>query len=421
MIEPLASTMLPDGVVVERLVSHPRLPLVAGVDAARPAVHVWRWESAGLTHVATVGEDADAYGDAFGWDRMRLVPSAAWHPERALLVVNGLGGLVLWEPDGVTTPGWAMPLADADAAGGDVAFTPDGATLLVSGYDTATTVCLATGAIGSTLGWDTGFAVWPGGRLALSYISDQGATHGLFTRIEPATGQRSIVDRALLLDVDGYETPVVSPDGRYFAIRGNAYAQTLQVFEMPGLQLVLSSTLMDESPDFPYPPEWLSELHSWSRHNIAFGDLDTVWVGTPHGTLVALDVTRAEGITYELPGSAPVTALAGGTGGVLVVATGTGRLHLFPDGSGRTAAPSWDATTTDAVQGFLTTTADVPDDAVGGDCDLDELLERLTTTDGVNVWQPGDMDQITEVDDTAPTWLKIHAFMKTGLGKDSEP
>ncbi|MBL0885726.1 hypothetical protein [Myceligenerans indicum] len=415
MIEPLASAVLPDGVVVERLVPHPRFPLVAGVDAARPAVHVWRWESAGLTHVATVGGDSDGYGDTFGWDRMRLVPSAAWHPERALLAVNGSGGLVLWEPDGVTTPGWALPEADADTAGGDVAFTPDGATLLVSGYDASTTICLATGAVGSAPGWDTGSAVWPGGRLALSYVSNQGATHGLFTRIDPATGRRNIVDRALLLDVDGYETPVVSPDGRYFAIRGNAYAQTLQVFEMPGLQLVLSTTLMDESPGIPYPPEWLSELASWSRHNIAFGDPGTVWVGTPHGTLVALDVARSEGTTHELPGNAPVTALAGGTGGVLVVATGAGRLHLFPDGSGRTAAPSWDATATDVVQDFLATTTDAPDDTVGGD--LDELLEQLTTTDGMNVWRPEDLDQLTEVDDIAPTWLKIHAFMNASLGK----
>ncbi|MBE1876772.1 hypothetical protein [Myceligenerans pegani] len=379
-IEPLAGATLPDGVVVERLVPHPRLPWVAGLDAARTTVHVWGWESGDLTCVATVGEDA--YGDAPGWDRMRLVPSAAWHPERALLVVNGSDGLAWWAPDGATTPGWAPPVADDDGAGGDVAFTPDGATLLVSGYERSTTIRLATGDVGSSPGWDTGFSVWPGGRLALSYVSDQSATHGLFTRIDPATGRRSVVDRALLLDVDGYETPVVSPDGRYVAIRGNAYGQTLQVFEMPSLRLVLSTTLMDESPGFPYPPEWLAELHSWSRHDIAFGDPGTVWVGTPHGTLVALDVARAEAVAHELPDGAPVTALAGGAGGVLVVATGGGSLRLFPDGSDRTAAPSWEATATGVVQDFLATTAEVPDDAAGDDGDLDEFLERLTTTDG---------------------------------------
>ncbi|PPK67451.1 hypothetical protein CLV40_107115 [Actinokineospora auranticolor] len=41
---------------IERLVAHPGLPLVAGVDVDRPAVHVW--DSTDLRHLDTIGADA---------------------------------------------------------------------------------------------------------------------------------------------------------------------------------------------------------------------------------------------------------------------------------------------------------------------------------------------------------------------------
>jgi hypothetical protein len=65
--------------VVERLVCHGRLPLVAGLDVARPAVHVWRVEPDGLHRLAVIGADVAGY-PAEVWKRYGLVPSVAWHP-----------------------------------------------------------------------------------------------------------------------------------------------------------------------------------------------------------------------------------------------------------------------------------------------------------------------------------------------------
>ena len=80
-----------------------------------------------------------------------------------------------------------------------------------------------------------------------------------------------VLSRALILDCDGYETPVFSADGRHFAIRGNAYDDSVEVFEFPSLTRVLATTLGEPSPGYPYPAEWLAQMRAWSRHNLAFG------------------------------------------------------------------------------------------------------------------------------------------------------
>jgi hypothetical protein len=67
------------------------LPLIAGLDSARPAVHVWEFGPAGLREVGVVGADAEEY-PAEPWKRYRLIPRVAWHPhERRLLVTGGPG------------------------------------------------------------------------------------------------------------------------------------------------------------------------------------------------------------------------------------------------------------------------------------------------------------------------------------------
>ena len=83
----------------------------------------------------------------------------------------------------------------------------------------------------------------------------QRAQHGLFAHIDDETdpGEMRILRRALILDADGYETPIFSSDGRHLAIRGSAYAQTLHVFKFPSLHLVLATTLGEPNPGFPYP------------------------------------------------------------------------------------------------------------------------------------------------------------------------
>ena len=92
----------------------------------------------------------------------------------------------------------------------------------------------------------------------LTFQSDQGATLGLFARVDQGSTPAAmrVLRRALILDCDGYQTPVFSADGRHLAIRGNAYDNSVEVFEFPSLTRVLATTLGDPSPGYPYPAEW---------------------------------------------------------------------------------------------------------------------------------------------------------------------
>jgi hypothetical protein len=176
-----------------------------------------------------------------------------------------------------------------------LAFSPDGQTLWAFPSPEAMqdrwrhssdAIDLASGTVRAGWGWDTGVARHPGGGLVLTFQSDQGATYGLFARVDQDTRPAAmrVLSRALILDCDGYETPVFSADGRHFAIRGNAYDNSVEVFEFPSLTRVLATTLGEPSPGYPYPAEWLAQMRAWSRHNLAFGaEPGVLWVGTPTG------------------------------------------------------------------------------------------------------------------------------------------
>ena len=70
--------------------------------------------------------------------------------------------------------------------------------------------------------------------------SDQGATFALFARTGgDAPAPMRVQRHAIILDADGYRAPIFSADGRYLALRGNAYVQSLDVFEFPSLRKVL--------------------------------------------------------------------------------------------------------------------------------------------------------------------------------------
>lgn len=109
------------------------------------------------------------------------------------------------------------------------------------------------------------------------------APHWCSSHRTPDTGSAlRPVRRALILDCDGYGAPIFSPDGRQFALRGNAYDNSLEVFEFPSLRRVLGLTLGEPSPGYPYPQQRLDSMHAWSRHNVAFGSAPGVlWIGTP--------------------------------------------------------------------------------------------------------------------------------------------
>lgn len=362
-----------------------------------------------MRELGCVGAESDGYGDAVGWERIERTPALAWHPdEPRLLVAGGEYGVVQWTPAGLSAVDAVPPAADYRG----LAFSPDGRTLWASpsssgGWDSSDVVDLASGTVGSGRPWDTGVAQHPGGGLVATLSSDQGATHGLFARVDPgaAPGAMRLLRRALILDVDGYETPLFSVDGRHFAIRGNAYGNTLEVFAFPSLQRVLATTLGEPSPGFPYPQEWLDQMRAWSRHNLAFGARPGVlWVGTPTGALIEVDIETSRAVEHDVAAGSPVAALAATATGELVLASGGGELILVSvrsDPEETRAAHDTDASTAaaSAVREFLDATSEVPD---GGD-----LEEHLVLTDGTRTWNSDDLATVYTATAEDPTWLQL--------------
>lgn len=382
---------------IERLVCHPRLPLAAGWDAERPAIWIWEYPDGQLREVGTVGADSAVYGDAIGHDRFHLTPSVAWHPGEPLLVVADGGGTVSWTPSGTRAID-GLPPTEYHR---NVAFSPDGRTLWASpaegedGWMSSLALDVASGA--TTVGprWDTGVVAHPGGGLLATLQSEQGATLVLFSRDTGPALQP--LRRALVLDCDGYQTPVFSPDGRHFAVRGNSYDNSLEVFEFPSLRRALGLILGEPNPGYPYPQEWLDRQRAWSNHNIVFGPVPGVlWIGTPQGAVVELEVDGEQATEHEVLSGSAVTALTATATGELLLAGRDGVLLLLSVGSAGPVEAS-----KAAVTGFLagTTEASVVD------------LDHLDLTDGTRTWQPGDLATVSEDSETDPSWLRIQAAM----------
>lgn len=407
-----AKVVIDGGSFVERLVCHARLPLIAGLDSARPAVHEWEFGPTGLRALDIIDPDVDAY-PAEPWKRFGLEPSVAWHPHEPRLVVTGEAGLRQWTPDGLSVV--------ARAKYRDVAFSPDGTTLWASpsslandddegdepgAWERSDALNLATGAMRTGSRWDTGVVEHPGGELVVTLASDQGATCLLFAR--PGDGVAApmrVFRHAIILDVDGYEAPVFSPDGRFLAIRGNAYVHSLDVFELPTLRKVLHTTLTDPSPGYPYPPEWLEEQARWSHHNITFVRSGALLVGTPKGSVIEIDLDGERAVEHGVS-DGPVSALAILSTGQLVAADRSGQLAVMsppgdvPPDSGRTARAR--------VEEFIAGTTELPDDA--------DLETSIVLTDGQRTWDASDLDQVTTTDDDDPTWLRLRAAINAYRG-----
>ncbi|QIJ66439.1 hypothetical protein G7Z13_06305 [Streptomyces sp. JB150] len=389
---------------------HPRLPLVACWDAERPAIHLWDCGAGQLRALGSVGLTSRTYGGAFGWERAQRTPAAAWHPDEPLLVVAGEDGLRQWTPAGVRAPQGAP----AGAAYRGLAFSPDGQTLWGApsfrdeggGWESSDALDLASGTIGAGPRWDTGVTEHPGGGLVATLVSDQGATHCLFARVDQGTAPAAIrpLRRALILDCDGYRTPLFSADGRHIAIRGNAYGNTVDVFEFPSLRRVLATTLGAPCPGYPYPREWLDEMTSWSRHNLAFGSRPGVlWIATPTGALIEVDLDTSQSVEHAVLTGTRVSALAATATGELLVAGGGGELVLLSvsSGSPRTRAASREVSEA-AATAFLEATAEVPDDG-------DSLETHLVVTDGTRTWEADDLATVTAAGASDPTWLRLQA------------
>ncbi|AEV85356.1 hypothetical protein ACWT_4336 [Actinoplanes sp. SE50] len=392
---------------MERLLCHRRLPLIAGVNGSRPAVHVWEHGSGGLRQLGVVDAGGEPY-PAEAWKRQALVPEPAWHPSAARLVVTGPAGPHLWTPEG-TAP---LPASRPGHAYRFVAFSPDGRTLWASpsalfdpesAGERSDAIDLATGELRPGPRWDTAVVEHPGGGLLATMVSDQGATHILFARpgADPPAGLTLLRD-AIILDVDGYETPVFSDDGRFLAVRGNAYVQSLDVFTFPAMRRVLSTTLGEPYPGYPYPPEWLAEQQRWSAHNIAFAPgTGTLLVGTARGGILGIDLDT-EQVAEEEHSSAPISALAITSTGRLVVADRAGQVTVTQHRGRRTG----DSRPARAVAArFRAATVELPEGA--------DLAEHLIRHDGERVWVPGDLGDVTAAAETDPTWLRLQAAINT--------
>ncbi|WP_051790974.1 hypothetical protein [Amycolatopsis jejuensis] len=361
-----------------RLVCHPTLPLAAAVERDRPAVHLYD-TAQNLRRTAVLGADSAEYGDIHHWERKE--PVLAWHPERPELIAAVDGKTVRWTPENAAELN--LP------AYRNLAFSADGRSLLASPSPSSTEVDvvsdvidLATATVQTGPYWDTGIVTHPAGGLVAALRSEQGGTMVLFSRND---SPRRFLKHALVLDADGYRLPVFRGDGRYLAVRGNAYEHMVAVFEFPSLRRVLNTSL-----DLPGKDE---ERRAWAKHNFAFAG-DLLWIGTPSGSLVELDVERAQATEHELFGSA-ITALATTSAGALIVASGS-ELALIP-----MAATAPDPAT---VADFLARTTEVPDET------------HLVLTDGVRTWDPDDLAATTEASPHDPTWLQLQAAINARQG-----
>jgi hypothetical protein len=325
------------------------------------------------------------------------------------LLVATAGRVQRWTPADVAELPGISPRAEYRA----LAFDPNGQMLWAApsaddrddAWTSSDVLDPDSGVIGTGPRWDTAMVTHPGGALLLTLQSDQGATLGLFARVDQSTEPVSwrVLRRALILDADGYEAPVFSSDGRHLAVRGNAYENSLEVFEFPSLNRVLATTLGDPNPGYPYPAEWLEQRAAWSRQNIAFAsEPGMLWVGTPDGALLEIDIDGERASRHDVLDRAPIAALAASQG-QLVVATSASELVIV--NIRRESIESRDVQPDALVQAFLESTSDAPDDF--------DWEQQLLVTDGTDSWDPNDLERVTKAKPSDPTWLQLKAAINT--------
>ena len=399
---------------VERLVCHARLPLVAGLDATRPAVHVWQLGSGSVRLVGTVASGPDDYAGAEGWDRTKLTPALAWHPVGAQLVVVGPAGVQQWTPAGTSD----LSVAPAGAAYRHVAFSPDGSACWAApsahasdGWSDSDAIDLVSGRCRTGPGWDTGVVAHPAGGLVALLRSDQGATVLCFA--SPDDELPAVLRphrRALILDADGYEAPLFSPDGRSIVVRGNAYENSLEVFEFPSLQRAWGAVLGEPNPGWPAPPQWRAQMRAWSGHRIAFHPLSgRLLVGTPDGTVIEIDIDNQVAVEHDLPGKPAVTAMACHSNGQAIISTDQAEL-LLVDGLGR-GAPAAAAPQRADVDAYLSSSP-----PLAASADLDNELDL---TDGTTSWTPAELEAVGPQPD-GPSWLRLLGFVNAARDEQKD-
>jgi hypothetical protein len=397
----LARFLLDSGMPVERLLCHPQLPLVAALDGERPAVHVFDCERHELHPLGSIGAHAAAYGEIDWWTRMLRDPFVAWNPVAPLLLAAIEGTVWYWSSAGVGELTGLPP----DAAYSELMFSPDGRTLWASPSSTdpgrTDAIDRTTGRV-AIVDWYPWGAAHPAGVVVSTLMQNQGASHALFVRVDRARpADRHLQRESIILDADGYLPAVFSPDGRYFAIRGNAYRETLHVHAFPSLQQVL----YDEFED-----------GEWWRNDIVFGAKPgMLWIGTPTGALRSYDLAHDAAETeHGVLADAPITAMGATSLGHLVIGCRNGEILLVSVPGGAAADHPVDTLAMRAgVVAYLAGTEDVPD-GVGN------LESYLIITDGDRTWAPEDLETVTDATTSDPSWLQLRA-MYNRLFQDGPP
>lgn len=159
----------------------------------------------------------------------------------------------------------------------------------------------------------------------------RGATRELFARADEdgVPARMRVFRRALILDADGYQTPVFSPDGRFMAIRGNAYENSLDVF---GRRCTGCCGRRSGSPTRGTrrngSNRWAPGPATTSPFAQGSGAL---LVGTPRGTVVEVDLDGLRAVEHDVLGGASIGALAVLATGDVMVASRAGELVVLSE------------------------------------------------------------------------------------------
>jgi hypothetical protein len=162
------------------------------------------------------------------------------------------------------------------------------------------------------------------------------------------------------------------------------------------------------------PPEWYRQYRAWSRMNITFGSQSGVlWVGTPEGALIEIDLDRQQAVRHDLLQDSRVTALCATAAGDLVIATGEGDLVLAAVRTESASADTADVLTAQALAAaFVNSTTEAPDDGI--------LEDYLAVTDGTQTWEPDVLEAVTSATERDPTWLQHRAAINRLFSQESK-